>query len=92
MGRSMPEAYDRWLAPAVFRPFAADLAQRAARLQPTQVLEIAGGTGVLTRELVPALPDAHVTATTSTARWSSSDRARRQGPMAAGRRAGPGLR
>ncbi len=59
----MPEAYDRWLAPAVFRPFAADLAQRAARLQPTRVLEIAAGTGVLTRELVAALPDAHVTAT-----------------------------
>ncbi len=59
----MPEAYDRWLAPAVFRPFAADLAQRAARSQPAQVLELAAGTGVLTSELVAALPDAHVTAT-----------------------------
>jgi SAM-dependent methyltransferase len=59
----MPEAYDRWLAPAVFRPFAADLAERAARLNPARVLEIAAGTGVLTAELVAALPDADVTAT-----------------------------
>jgi len=59
----MPEAYDRWLAPAVFHPFAVDLAQRAARLTPRQVLEIAAGTGVLTRELVAALPSAEVTAT-----------------------------
>lgn len=60
---SMPEAYDRWLAPAVFRPFAVDLAQRAARLTPRRVLEIAAGTGVLTRELVAAIPAAEVTAT-----------------------------
>lgn len=59
----MPEAYDRWLAPAVFRPFAADLAERAARLNPGRVLEIAAGTGVLTAELVAALPDADVIAT-----------------------------
>lgn len=59
----MPEAYDRWLAPAVFRPFAADLAERAARLNPDRVLEIAAGTGVLTAELVAALPEADVTAT-----------------------------
>jgi len=59
----MPEAYDRWLAPAVFQPFAVDLAQRAARLSPRRVLEIAAGTGVLTRELVAAIPAAEVTAT-----------------------------
>jgi len=60
---SMPEAYERWLAPSVFRPFAQDLARRAARLAPRKVLEIAAGTGVLTRELITALPAAHVTAT-----------------------------
>jgi SAM-dependent methyltransferase len=60
---SMPEAYDRWLAPAVFQPFAADLARRAARLAPRRVLEIAAGTGVLTRELVAAMPAAEITAT-----------------------------
>jgi SAM-dependent methyltransferase len=60
---AMPEAYERWLAPAVFHPFALDLAQRAARLTPRRVLEIAAGTGVLTRELVAAIPAAEVTAT-----------------------------
>ncbi len=59
----MPEAYDRWLAPAVFHPFAVDLARRAARLAPRRVLEIAAGTGVVTRELVAAIPSAEVTAT-----------------------------
>ena len=59
----MPQAYDRWLAPAVFRPFAVDLARRAAALAPRRLLEIAAGTGVLTRELVTALPAARVTAT-----------------------------
>ena len=59
----MPEAYDRWLAPPVFRPFARDLARRAARLAPRTVLEIAAGTGVLTSEFVTALPAAEVTAT-----------------------------
>ena len=60
---SMPEAYDRWLAPSVFRPFAQDLARRASRLAPRRVLEIAAGTGVLTNELITALPAADVTAT-----------------------------
>jgi SAM-dependent methyltransferase len=60
---SMPEAYDRWLGPAVFRPFAVDLAGRAARLKPRRVLELAAGTGVLTRELVAAVPTAEVIAT-----------------------------
>jgi hypothetical protein len=59
----MPEAYDQWLAPAVFRPFAVDFARRAARHAPRRVLEIAAGTGVLTRELVTVIPAAQVTAT-----------------------------
>ena len=59
----MPQAYDRWLAPAVFRPFAADLARRAAKSAPRRLLEIAAGTGVLARELVTAIPAALVTAT-----------------------------
>ncbi len=59
----MPDAYDRLLAPAVFRPFAIDLAERAANLGPADVLEIAAGTGVLTSELVAAMPGADITAT-----------------------------
>jgi SAM-dependent methyltransferase len=60
---SMPEAYDRLLAPAVFEPFARDLAERAAAHGPARVLELAAGTGVLTKELVRALPEAEVAAT-----------------------------
>jgi SAM-dependent methyltransferase len=59
----MPEVYDRHLGAAVFRPFARDLARRAALLGPSRVLEIAAGTGVLTAELLAASPGAQVTAT-----------------------------
>lgn len=59
---SMPEVYDRCLGPVVFHPFAVELAARAARLRPRTVLELAAGTGIVTRELV-ALPGAAVTAT-----------------------------
>jgi SAM-dependent methyltransferase len=60
---SMPEAYERWLVPAVFHPFAVDLARRVAARGPRTVLELAAGTGVLTRELVAALGPDVVTAT-----------------------------
>jgi hypothetical protein len=58
---SMPQAYDRWLAPGMFHLFAVDLARRAARFAPRHLLEIAAGTGVLTRELLTAIPAAQVT-------------------------------
>jgi len=60
---SMPEVYDRCLGPVVFGPFAADLARRVAARSPGRVLELAAGTGVLTRELVAALDGAEVVAT-----------------------------
>ena len=60
---SMPEAYERWLAPSVFRPFAADLARRVAARRPRRVLELAAGTGIVTRELLTAVQGAEVTAT-----------------------------
>jgi ubiquinone/menaquinone biosynthesis C-methylase UbiE len=52
---SIPENYDRYMVPLIFEPFAADLAQRAASLSPNTVLEIAAGTGVVTRALAPKL-------------------------------------
>lgn len=52
---SIPENYDRYMVPLIFEPFAADLAQRAASLSPGAVLEIAAGTGVVTRVLAPKL-------------------------------------
>ncbi|MFO1038862.1 MAG: methyltransferase domain-containing protein [Geminicoccaceae bacterium] len=54
---SIPQVYDRYMGPLVFAPYAADLAERVAALQPTRVLETAAGTGVLTRALVAAIPE-----------------------------------
>ena len=59
----MPQAYDGGLRSATFAPYAEVLAERAARLGPRDVLELAAGTGIVTEELVRALPDARVTAT-----------------------------
>ncbi|GGQ17670.1 class I SAM-dependent methyltransferase [Streptomyces pseudogriseolus] len=59
----MPAAYERYLVPVVFRPFAEDLAARAAALHPRRILELAAGTGVLTADLLTTAPSAEVTAT-----------------------------
>ena len=53
---SIPESYDRHMVPLIFEPYAADLARRVASLSPDAVLEIAAGTGVVTRALAPKLP------------------------------------
>ncbi len=61
---SIPELYERYLVPLIFQPYADDLATRAAEIGPSSVLEVAAGTGVLTRALLSRLPDAvAVTAT-----------------------------
>jgi SAM-dependent methyltransferase len=61
---SIPRFYDTYLVPLIFGPYAADLAKRAAARQPARVLEIAAGTGVLTRQLATALsPAASIIAT-----------------------------
>ncbi|MGZ9720532.1 class I SAM-dependent methyltransferase [Rhizobium miluonense] len=52
---SIPEDYDRYMVPLIFEPYAADIARRAGSLAPTAVLEIAAGTGVVTRALAPKL-------------------------------------
>jgi SAM-dependent methyltransferase len=53
---SIPELYERYLVPMIFEPYAVDLASRAARRRPSRVLEIAAGTGAVTRHLADALP------------------------------------
>ncbi len=61
---SIPENYDRHMVPLIFEPYAADIARRAASLSPSAVLEIAAGTGVVTRALAPKLsPGASYTVT-----------------------------
>ena len=60
---SMPDAYERLLVPTVFLPFAVDLARRVAAHGPRRVLELAAGTGVVTDQLLAAMPSAEVVAT-----------------------------
>jgi len=61
--QDMSAAYDDDLVPATFRPYADDLAARIARHSPSDLLELAAGTGVLTAALTAALPGATITAT-----------------------------
>src|SRR3569832_2716350 len=61
---SVAENYDRYMVPLIFAPYAADMAQRVASLSPRAVLEVAAGTGVVTRALAPRLSvDARYTVT-----------------------------
>ena len=53
---SIPELYENHLVPMIFAPYALDLAQRVAARPVTRVLEVAAGTGVVTRQLAAALP------------------------------------
>ena len=82
---SMPDAYERGLVDAVFRPFAVELASRAAARTPQRVLELAAGTGVLTEELLRSVPAAEVTATDLNA--SMVELGRRRVPVARWREA-----
>jgi SAM-dependent methyltransferase len=54
---SIPANYDAGLGPHLFADYAADLVQRAAAAKLGNVLEIAAGTGIVTRLLRTALPN-----------------------------------
>ncbi|MEO6566711.1 MAG: class I SAM-dependent methyltransferase [Casimicrobiaceae bacterium] len=54
---SIPKLYETYLVPLIFEPYAADLAKRLASRPLTRVLEIAAGTGVVTRRLASVLPE-----------------------------------
>lgn len=54
---SIPALYDHYLGPLIFEPYAADLARRMAGLPAERVLEIAAGTGIVTRTLRRVLPE-----------------------------------
>ncbi|MFR9806803.1 class I SAM-dependent methyltransferase [Pseudonocardia sp. RS010] len=90
---SMPEAYAGGLEAPVFAPFAAELASRASTGTPRRVLEIAAGTGVVTRALAESLPGIDLLATDLNpamvghgarreprARWEQADAARLPAP------------
>jgi len=60
---NIPAHYDAGLGPHLFVDYAADLTRRATVAEPTRVLEIAAGTGIVTRTLRDALRDtAHLVA------------------------------
>lgn len=54
---SIPEFYDRHLGPMLFAPYAEDMAERVKALAPATLLEVAAGTGIVTRRLTEVLPD-----------------------------------
>ena len=55
---SIPRLYEDYFVPLIFAPYATDLAGRVAARSPARVLEIAAGTGVVTRALAEQLPAA----------------------------------
>jgi ubiquinone/menaquinone biosynthesis C-methylase UbiE len=55
---SIPGNYDRYLGSTFFEPFAKDITARLSGERPAKVLEIACGTGVLTRRLRDSLAPA----------------------------------
>lgn len=54
---SIPKLYEKYLVPLIFEPYAADLVSRLPLASLKRVLEIAAGTGVVTRALAAALPE-----------------------------------
>lgn len=63
-GGSIPENYDEGLGPHIFADYAAELAERVSAEDPELILELAAGTGIVTRELRNKLPvDCHIIAT-----------------------------
>ena len=55
---SIPQVYEQLLVPLIFQPYADDLARRLQAMRPARVLELAAGTGVVTRALASTLPAA----------------------------------
>jgi SAM-dependent methyltransferase len=54
---SIPKLYEEYLVPLIFEPYAEDLVNRLASRSISRVLEIAAGTGVVTRNLARVLPE-----------------------------------
>ena len=52
---SVPKVYETYLVPMIFEPYAVDLVRRLGARRVSRVLEIAAGTGVVTRALAATL-------------------------------------
>jgi ubiquinone/menaquinone biosynthesis C-methylase UbiE len=55
---SVPATYEQYMVPLLFEPYARELAARFGDWQGSALLEIAAGTGVVTRALASSLPAA----------------------------------
>jgi len=53
---AIPKNYDRYLGPVIFEPFARDIARRLVDRKIQSLLEIACGTGIVTRHLRDTVP------------------------------------
>jgi len=51
----IPRYYERCLVPLIFEPYAVDICRRVVAFRPDSVLELAAGTGVVTRHLASQL-------------------------------------
>jgi len=54
---SIPSLYEKYLVPLIFESYATDVVNRLASKSLGHILEIAAGTGVVTRALTTALPE-----------------------------------
>jgi ubiquinone/menaquinone biosynthesis C-methylase UbiE len=59
----VPRFYDEGMGPVLFEPMAGELATRVAAGAPSRVLEVAAGTGISSRALAGALPEAELVVT-----------------------------
>ncbi|MEP7283397.1 MAG: class I SAM-dependent methyltransferase [Rubrivivax sp.] len=61
---SIAQLYEQYLVPLIFEVYAKDMTRRLVELRPSAVLEIAAGTGVVTRQMSALLPpDVSIVAT-----------------------------
>lgn len=60
---SIPGLYDRYLGPLLFQPYADEVTMRVRDLNPSDILETAAGTGLVTAALHRQLPHARIVGT-----------------------------
>lgn len=60
---STPSLYDRHMGPLLFEPYGKHVARQVAALRPGRILETAAGTGIVTRAVSEAVPEATIVAT-----------------------------